>query len=35
MAARAMNRGTDWIRSLADAKPLSYWLDDPGRPGAR
>ncbi|MFD0063458.1 NAD(P)/FAD-dependent oxidoreductase [Streptomyces sp. NPDC056690] len=35
MAARAMNRGTDWIRSLADAKPLSYWLDDPGRPEAR
>ncbi|MEU5057931.1 MULTISPECIES: FAD-dependent oxidoreductase [unclassified Streptomyces] len=35
MAARAMNRGTDWIKSLADAKPLSYWLDDPGRPGAR
>ena len=32
MAARAMNRGTDWIRSLADAKPLSFWLDDPGRP---
>ncbi|MGX1675759.1 NAD(P)/FAD-dependent oxidoreductase [Streptomyces sp. NPDC055400] len=35
MAARAMNRGTDWIKSLADAKPLSYWLDDPGRPGAQ
>ncbi|MFE6753567.1 NAD(P)/FAD-dependent oxidoreductase [Streptomyces sp. NPDC057684] len=35
MAARAMNRGNDWIRSLADAKPLSYWLDDPGRPEAR
>ncbi|MFC9537689.1 NAD(P)/FAD-dependent oxidoreductase [Streptomyces sp. NPDC056975] len=35
MAARAMNRGTDWIKSLADAKPLSYWLDDPGRPEAR
>ncbi|MFB8268490.1 NAD(P)/FAD-dependent oxidoreductase [Streptomyces sp. NPDC055955] len=35
MAARAMNRGNDWIKSLADAKPLSYWLDDPGRPEAR
>jgi glycine/D-amino acid oxidase-like deaminating enzyme len=35
MAARAMNRGTDWIRSLADAKPLSYWLDDPGKPQAQ
>ncbi|MET7837695.1 FAD-binding oxidoreductase [Streptomyces sp. NPDC005356] len=35
MAARAMNRGTDWIKSLADAKPLSYWLDDPGKPEAR
>ncbi|MEU0135489.1 FAD-binding oxidoreductase [Streptomyces sp. NPDC006296] len=22
-------------RSLADARPLSYWLDDPGRPAAR
>ncbi|MEU6659881.1 FAD-dependent oxidoreductase [Streptomyces sp. NPDC046821] len=35
MAARAMNRGNDWIRSLADAKPVSYWLDDPGRPEAQ
>ncbi|MFH8731282.1 NAD(P)/FAD-dependent oxidoreductase [Streptomyces sp. NPDC017964] len=35
MAARAMNRGTDWIKSLADAKPLSYWLDDPGKPQAQ
>uniref|UniRef100_A0AAU3GPW5 FAD-binding oxidoreductase n=1 Tax=Streptomyces sp. NBC_01401 TaxID=2903854 RepID=A0AAU3GPW5_9ACTN len=22
-------------QSLSDARPLSYWLDDPGRPGAR
>ncbi|RVU22537.1 FAD-dependent oxidoreductase [Streptomyces antnestii] len=35
MAARAMNRNADWIKSLADAKPGSYWLDDPGRPEAR
>ncbi|WP_327656621.1 NAD(P)/FAD-dependent oxidoreductase [Streptomyces sp. NBC_00483] len=32
MAARAMNR---WTNSLADAKPVTYWLDDPGRPEAR
>ncbi|NEB80729.1 FAD-dependent oxidoreductase [Streptomyces sp. SID14478] len=32
MAAGAMNR---WTASLADAKPVSYWLDDPGRPEAR
>ncbi|WP_447040285.1 NAD(P)/FAD-dependent oxidoreductase [Streptomyces sp. DSM 118878] len=29
MAPRAMTR---WTTSLSDAKPLSYWLDDPGRP---
>ncbi|WP_428951980.1 NAD(P)/FAD-dependent oxidoreductase [Streptomyces sp. cg35] len=32
MAAGAMNR---WTASLADAKPVSYWLDDPGRPEPR
>ncbi|MHB9758481.1 NAD(P)/FAD-dependent oxidoreductase [Streptomyces sp. BYX5S] len=32
MAARAMNR---WTNSLADAKPVAYWLDDPGRPEPR
>ncbi|WP_353945005.1 FAD-binding oxidoreductase [Streptomyces sp. HUAS MG91] len=32
MAAGAMNR---WTQSLADAKPVAYWLDDPGRPEAR
>ncbi|MEI5101289.1 FAD-dependent oxidoreductase [Streptomyces sp. PmtG] len=29
MAPRAMNR---WTASLAEAKPVAYWLDDPGRP---
>lgn len=29
MAASAMNR---WTKSLTDAQPMSYWLDDPGRP---
>lgn len=29
MAPRAMNRVTT---ALADARPLAYWLDDPGRP---
>ncbi|MEU6991382.1 FAD-dependent oxidoreductase [Streptomyces sp. NPDC046465] len=29
MAPSAMTR---WTSSLADARPLSYWLDDPGRP---
>ncbi|MFD3730870.1 NAD(P)/FAD-dependent oxidoreductase [Streptomyces sp. NPDC058632] len=27
-----MNR---WTKSLADARPSAYWLDDPGRPGPR
>ncbi|GAA2322440.1 FAD-binding oxidoreductase [Streptomyces kunmingensis] len=38
MAAGAMNRVSRTHRSsasLADAKPVPYWLDDPGRPGAR
>ncbi|MBW5424815.1 hypothetical protein GKQ77_25160, partial [Streptomyces sp. BG9H] len=21
-----------WTKSLSDAQPVSYWLDDPGRP---
>ncbi|CAM5688105.1 FAD-dependent oxidoreductase OS=Streptomyces alboniger OX=132473 GN=CP975_26180 PE=4 SV=1 [Streptomyces alboniger] len=29
MAPGAMTR---WITSLSDAKPVPYWLDDPGRP---
>ncbi|WP_369216066.1 NAD(P)/FAD-dependent oxidoreductase [Streptomyces flavofungini] len=29
MAPSAMTR---WTTSLSDAKPVSYWLDDPGRP---
>ncbi|MFH9618061.1 NAD(P)/FAD-dependent oxidoreductase [Streptomyces pratensis] len=32
MAPDAMR---DAAHSLSDARPLSYWLDDPGRPGAR
>ncbi|MEV1024106.1 FAD-binding oxidoreductase [Streptomyces sp. NPDC050264] len=38
MAAGAMNRterNDRWTASLSDAKPVPYWLDDPGRPGAR
>ncbi|MEU6388808.1 FAD-binding oxidoreductase [Streptomyces sp. NPDC046939] len=38
MAAGAMNRESRnhrWTASLADAKPVPYWLDDPGRPEAR
>lgn len=40
MAPRAMSSTTqavsreDILSSLADAKPVSYWLDDPGRPDA-
>ncbi|MET9152350.1 FAD-dependent oxidoreductase [Streptomyces griseoflavus] len=30
MAPGAMSR---WTRSLSEARPVSYWLDDPGRPG--
>ncbi|MGW7268303.1 NAD(P)/FAD-dependent oxidoreductase [Streptomyces sp. NPDC054842] len=29
MAPGAMNR---WTTSLSDARPVSYWLDDPGKP---
>ncbi|MEU7582879.1 FAD-dependent oxidoreductase [Streptomyces sp. NPDC041068] len=29
MAPSAMTR---WTKSLSDAQPVSYWLDDPGRP---
>ncbi|MDF6018492.1 FAD-dependent oxidoreductase [Streptomyces sp. JH34] len=32
MAPDAMRKAA---RSLSDARPLSYWLDDPGRPAAR
>ncbi|EGX55954.1 oxidoreductase [Streptomyces zinciresistens K42] len=27
-----MSRGTDRNRSLSEAQPVAYWLDDPGRP---
>ncbi|MDG4862204.1 FAD-dependent oxidoreductase [Streptomyces sp. T-3] len=33
MAPSAMTRATT-LKSLADVQPLSYWLDDPGRPAA-
>ncbi len=29
MAPGAMSR---WTTSLSEARPVSYWLDDPGRP---
>ncbi|MER6093931.1 NAD(P)/FAD-dependent oxidoreductase [Streptomyces bluensis] len=32
MAPGAMSRGHRWTRSLSDAQPVPYWLDDPGRP---
>ena len=32
MAPSAMSRGNDWTKSLSDAQPVPYWLDDPGRP---
>lgn len=32
MAPSAMTRGNQWTTSLADAQPVSYWLDDPGKP---
>lgn len=31
MAPSAMTR---WTKSLSDAQPVSYWLDDPGKPRA-
>ncbi|GAA4807402.1 FAD-dependent oxidoreductase [Streptomyces ziwulingensis] len=27
-----MSRSNDWTKSLADAQPVPYWLDGPGRP---
>jgi glycine/D-amino acid oxidase-like deaminating enzyme len=33
MAPSAMSRANgEWIRSLSDAQPVPYWLDDPARP---
>ncbi|MBU6532693.1 NAD(P)/FAD-dependent oxidoreductase [Streptomyces sp. NPDC057245] len=32
MAPSAMSRGNGWTKSLSDAQPVPYWLDDPGRP---
>lgn len=34
MASSAMTRGNAyrWTKSLSDAQPVAYWLDDPGRP---
>ncbi|MEV8392499.1 MULTISPECIES: FAD-binding oxidoreductase [unclassified Streptomyces] len=36
MAPSAMRTATAalWAASLSDARPVPYWLDDPGRPGA-
>ncbi|MFE5189384.1 NAD(P)/FAD-dependent oxidoreductase [Streptomyces sp. NPDC056628] len=32
MAPSAMSSGSRWTKSLSDAQPVPYWLDDPGRP---
>ncbi|MBV1940642.1 FAD-binding oxidoreductase [Streptomyces sp. BV286] len=32
MARGAMSRDKNWAKSLSDVQPVSYWLDDPGRP---
>ncbi|MFE9170189.1 NAD(P)/FAD-dependent oxidoreductase [Streptomyces kebangsaanensis] len=32
MAPSAMSRENKWIKSLSEAQPVPYWLDDPGRP---
>ncbi|WP_328553122.1 NAD(P)/FAD-dependent oxidoreductase [Streptomyces sp. NBC_00358] len=32
MAPSAMTRGNQWTKSLSDVQPVSYWLDDPGKP---
>src|ERR671922_175073 len=32
MAPSAMSSGNHWTKSLSDAQPVPYWLDDPGRP---
>ncbi|MEU6545333.1 FAD-dependent oxidoreductase [Streptomyces sp. NPDC046859] len=32
MAPSAMSSGSHWTKSLSDAQPVPYWLDDPGRP---
>lgn len=32
MAPSAMTRLNHWTKSLSDAQPVSYWLDDPGKP---
>jgi glycine/D-amino acid oxidase-like deaminating enzyme len=34
MAPGTMSRGNDRIASLAGARPMPYWLDDPARPRA-
>ncbi|MFG2649651.1 NAD(P)/FAD-dependent oxidoreductase [Streptomyces sp. NPDC048436] len=34
MAPSAMTRTARWTKSLSDAQPVSYWLDDPGKPRA-
>ncbi|CAM5700430.1 Oxidoreductase OS=Streptomyces glaucescens OX=1907 GN=SGLAU_24410 PE=4 SV=1 [Streptomyces glaucescens] len=34
MAPSAMSRGSDnnWTKSLSEAQPVPYWLDDPAGP---
>ncbi|MEV0473846.1 NAD(P)/FAD-dependent oxidoreductase [Streptomyces prunicolor] len=32
MAPSAMSRSNNWTKSLSEARPVPYWLDDPGKP---
>ncbi|MEV8538442.1 FAD-dependent oxidoreductase [Streptomyces sp. NPDC051572] len=32
MAPSAMSRSTNWTKSLSEARPVPFWLDDPGKP---
>ncbi|MFJ5307694.1 NAD(P)/FAD-dependent oxidoreductase [Streptomyces sp. NPDC088350] len=32
MAPSAMSRTNNWTKSLSEARPVPYWLDDPGKP---
>lgn len=32
MAPSAMSRSSNWTKSLSEARPVPYWLDDPGKP---
>jgi glycine/D-amino acid oxidase-like deaminating enzyme len=32
MAPSAMSRSNNWTKSLSEARPVPFWLDDPGKP---